>query len=258
MDGAAAVELPIEQHEGAASQALKAASAAAESPATPSPATTAKPLPSSHQPVSPPPQVHPDTTTATPSTPTSTQAGPASIVSPASANATKVSSRAAAPALPIIPAVPRPGSKDAKAATSEGGEELKSEAAHNEEVEVNGAQAEQTESSPAAAALAPAPVPQKPKSWASLLTNPAARLAAAAPGSVASSTNSAGGANVVAVDSQNGVAGMFPRTANSLSEALRGYRVGAIDIISHIEPRGLTNGGNMCYMNSVSDGSDPP
>lgn len=45
---------------------------------------------------------------------------------------------------------------------------------------------------------------------------------------------------------------MIPRT-NSLSDALRAYRVGATKTISHIEPRGLTNGGNMCYMNSVSD-----
>lgn len=46
---------------------------------------------------------------------------------------------------------------------------------------------------------------------------------------------------------------MFSRPADSLAEALRAYRVGASNAITHIEPRGLMNGGNMCYMNSVSN-----
>lgn len=253
MNGIASVELPVEQHEGATSQAM-AASAAAESSVAPSPAATVKPAPSTRQPVSPPPQTHPDTTSTTPSTPNSSRPAPPSNISPASTNATKASSRIAAPALPILPAVPRPSSKDVKPLTSEGGEEAKSEATHGDEAKVNGVQPEQPEpeSSPAAA---PAAAPQKPKSWASLLSTPASRLAAGAPGSAESSANSAAGTHAAPADLQNGAGGMFPRTANSLSEALRAYRVGATKTISHIEPRGLTNGGNMCYMNSVSGAS---
>ncbi|XP_044717095.1 ubiquitin carboxyl-terminal hydrolase domain-containing protein [Hirsutella rhossiliensis] len=44
----------------------------------------------------------------------------------------------------------------------------------------------------------------------------------------------------------------FSKTnANSLAEAIREYQVGSVDKISFLEPRGLINTGNMCYMNSV-------
>ena len=183
-------------------------------------------------------------------TPTS-QPPLASTTSPASTSATKSSSRAA-PALPILPAVPKPDSKDAKAPTREGGGELKPEGAENEEAKVNGARAEEAQSTDSsAAAPTPASVPQKPKSWASLLSTPASKRAAGVASSGASSTASAGGPTAGSTDTRNGTPAMFSRPADSLADALRAYRVGATNTVTHIEPRGLMNGGNMCYMNSV-------
>ena len=39
--------------------------------------------------------------------------------------------------------------------------------------------------------------------------------------------------------------------AENMAEAIREYQVGSLDKVSIIEPRGLINTGNMCYMNSV-------
>ena len=52
-------------------------------------------------------------------------------------------------------------------------------------------------------------------------------------------------------------AASFKRNTSSLAEALRAYRVGGGEKISFLEPRGLINPGNMCYMNSVSCDSWP-
>lgn len=137
------------------------------------------------------------------------------------------------------------------------GDDSKSETHETDAPKVNGIQAEQTES-PAKtespdAPVNPAPAPQKPKSWASLLSTPASRLAAAAASSDAQSSASTGGSAAAVADARNGSAGALPRAAGSLGEALRAYRVGTTKTITQIEPRGLTNGGNMCYMNSVGD-----
>jgi len=75
------------------------------------------------------------------------------------------------------------------------------------------------------------PPKQTPKSWADLVR------ANATP---APATN---GAILT-----NGAA--LPKNA-SLSEALRQYRVNSDTKLSFLEPRGLVNTGNMCYMNSV-------
>ncbi|SPN97714.1 related to ubiquitin carboxyl-terminal hydrolase 10 [Cephalotrichum gorgonifer] len=244
LDGVTTVELPIEQHEGAANHVPKAADA--QTTAASSPTTAVNPI-QTRQPASPRPA---DATAATPSTPASTQPTPASSSSPASANATKSSSRPAVPAVPVLPAVPKADSKYAKDPAGEGGEELKPDTAESNKTKVNGTpQTDHAEASPVAPAPA-AQAPQKPKSWASLLSTPASRRAAATASSGASSTASAGPA-AASADAQNGSTDLFPKAADSLAEALRAYRVGATNTITHIEPRGLINGGNMCYMNSV-------
>lgn len=54
------------------------------------------------------------------------------------------------------------------------------------------------------------------------------------------------------VESTEGGSSPFHTTnSSSLSEAIRGYSVGRSDKVAFIEPRGLINTGNMCYMNSV-------
>lgn len=76
--------------------------------------------------------------------------------------------------------------------------------------------------------------PAAPKSWADLVRTKNA---------IAASAQQNG------VSAPNGVASL-PKSA-SLAEALRQYSV-ANERLAFLEPRGLVNTGNMCYMNSVS------
>ena len=77
------------------------------------------------------------------------------------------------------------------------------------------------------------PVKQPPKSWADLVRSQAPPPSLGAPN----------GAGVV-----NGAS--LPKSA-SLADALRQYGVQNDSRLSFLEPRGLVNAGNMCYMNSV-------
>lgn len=80
-----------------------------------------------------------------------------------------------------------------------------------------------------------------PKSWANLFKGTA---------SASVSTTNAPNTNV----SQSDLAGGFSKSNNeSLAAALFSYSATKVDgKFSFLEPRGLVNTGNMCYMNSVS------
>ena len=81
--------------------------------------------------------------------------------------------------------------------------------------------------------------PEPPKSWADLVRTKNARAAASAqPNGVSSALK----------------APAVPKSA-SLAEALRQY-TSASGRLSFLEPRGLVNTGNMCYMNSVCRSTD--
>jgi ubiquitin carboxyl-terminal hydrolase 10 len=99
----------------------------------------------------------------------------------------------------------------------------KTEQANDEQTEVK-----------AAEPVAPPPKPA-PKSWADLVRRNAP------PPSPGAALNGA--------FSPNGV--QIPKSA-SLADALRQYSVQSDATLSFLEPRGLVNTGNMCYMNSVS------
>lgn len=95
-----------------------------------------------------------------------------------------------------------------------------------------------------------APVRAPPTSWANLFAKPASAMA---PGH--GPNGSVGGATVNGSGIHAGDAsgsGFFKANASSLAEAIQGYRVESNDKFSFLEPRGLINTGNMCYMNSVS------
>lgn len=97
----------------------------------------------------------------------------------------------------------------------------------------------------ASAEEAPKPAaPAAPKSWAELLR---AKNAAAAPQAQAQVQQPAATSNSVV--STNGP--VAPKS-NSLADVLASYSVDAEKKVSFIEPRGLVNTGNLCYMNSVS------
>jgi ubiquitin carboxyl-terminal hydrolase 10 len=78
------------------------------------------------------------------------------------------------------------------------------------------------------------PPKQAPKSWADLVRSNVPPSAPGAPNGVAA---------------VNGVS--LPKSA-SLADALKQYGVQNDSRLSFLEPRGLVNTGNMCYMNSVS------
>jgi ubiquitin carboxyl-terminal hydrolase 10 len=78
--------------------------------------------------------------------------------------------------------------------------------------------------------------PPKPKSWAGLFhTNPSGTPNTSNGLTSTSNTDSSGSMK-----------------SGSLVEALRAFSVNSALRISFLEPRGLVNTGNMCYMNSVS------
>lgn len=200
------------------------------------------------------------TASTSPTTPASTHQSKASVASSTPASSAKLPSRPAAPAVPavpLVPALPKAAPKEAKPAVE--AETASSDAKST--ADVPGSQ--QTEPSPPTAegenvlaeakapeAAQPAPAPARPKLWAGLFSKPAA----AAPTTSSTATTAEPQTNGNAADASTSVptAGSFAKAnASSLAEALHAYRATAPDKLAFLEPRGLVNTGNMCYMNSV-------
>lgn len=95
----------------------------------------------------------------------------------------------------------------------------------------------------------PAPIPrQPPTSWANLF----ARTSAAPSANGTASVGVNGSSNADSGPSSVIGSAFAKANTNSLAEAIRSYRVGGAEKhIVFLEPRGLINTGNMCYMNSV-------
>lgn len=171
----------------------------------------------------------------------------------------------AVPAVPVVPVLPKPALKDkpttsaekpfaeSKPAGSAPAVEQTSETAAKDVT----ASTPDSSTSAEQAAPAPAPAPVKPKSWANLFTKPAAPVntaaAVAAAAAAAAAQTTVNGH--VAADAAGVTAGVVPGfaqpKANSMAEAVQSYRVGTAEKIAFLEPRGLVNTGNMCYMNSI-------
>ncbi|KAK3115307.1 hypothetical protein LTR53_005486 [Teratosphaeriaceae sp. CCFEE 6253] len=144
-------------------------------------------------------------------------------------------------AVPNIPGLPKPKSSppatDKQAVLPEApieqatppADDLPAQAGEQQQEEV----VEQIADAEEAAATIP-PVKAVPKSWADLV-----RIKAA-PGKSAAQTNGASTTN-----------GIQPPKSASLADALRQYSVQSDASLSFLEPRGLVNTGNMCYMNAI-------
>ena len=134
------------------------------------------------------------------------------------------------PAVPLIPIKPA----KAPSVTSVTQKSAKSTAADKEEKADGAALPETTDSTEEAPKASP-PKPT-PGSWAALLRSKNAAPAVKAPAPT------------------NGVAATNGSTApksNSLGDVLASYSVDSYKKLSFLEPRGLVNTGNLCYMNSV-------
>ncbi|KAI8957656.1 cysteine proteinase [Daldinia sp. FL1419] len=194
------------------------------------------------------------------STPSTT---PQSAQAPQSAAASsnrhvKNASLAAIPAVPIVPVKPKAGPKEINSpstgAKPAGEKQFAQQAA--EEKPAGGAEVSpevpQVDAKPDPA---PAPVKAGPKLWTGLFS-PATSITAPSASATGNASAGAGAATNVPDSTASGnrgvgVGGFTKSNTSSLAEALRAYRVGGGQKISFLEPRGLINPGNMCYMNSV-------
>jgi ubiquitin carboxyl-terminal hydrolase 10 len=186
---------------------------------------------------------------STPTTPSSTQPPKLSTTTPGTPTAVK----AAVPAVPVVPALPKASPKQTKPAA--GAEKSVAEA--NPAVAAPGEQQAEpakpvAETAGAAADTAqPAPAPPKPKLWTGLFSKPGGAVASTSSGATAALAQTNGstedGSAIVP-----GAGSFAKANASSLAQALQAYRPSAPDRLAFLEPRGLVNTGNMCYMNSVS------
>ena len=154
------------------------------------------------------------------------------------APAQKHARNATKPAVPLIPIKPAKAVSAAsvtqKSATSPSAEKPQSKAI--DEVAASAPEAANVEEAPKPTA------PAAPKSWAELLKGKNATAAPQAQSQAQPPVTSNGVANT------NGPA---PPKSNSLADVLASYSVEAEKKVAFIEPRGLVNTGNLCYMNSV-------
>ncbi|ODA80695.1 hypothetical protein RJ55_03654 [Drechmeria coniospora] len=152
----------------------------------------------------------------------------------------------ASPTSSIVPALPRPASKASSTSKPQDVTKVASDIQPHAPAAVNGAPptVEEAAAGQTAEAKSPSvtssPAKPAPTSWANLFAKPSAHAPVGGGGS-GGSVNGGGNA-----------ASAFSKTnASSLADAIRAYQVGSCDKLSFLEPRGLINTGNMCYMNSV-------
>ncbi|RYP17378.1 hypothetical protein DL765_004578 [Monosporascus sp. GIB2] len=190
----------------------------------------------------------------TPAFAPATQTSATATIAPT--KSTKPTSRAAVPAVPVLPAVPKASTKETKTATSEKtlpDQQQTSQGPTSDKPADDAPPPAEKLQPEAKAEVAPAPAKARPKLWAGLFANPTPTGAPAATGTGTGSA-AAGSVNGDPLGGASGAvagAGFAKANASSLAEAIRGYRVGGGHKIAFLEPRGLINTGNMCYMNSV-------
>ena len=270
---AESVELPANPHEAVADTAAKPDDNKADDTASSPAALTPKPTFAEKSEVpprsdTPSTQEQPSEYAASTSPTTPGSAAPHQLTSAASTAAAttapaKPASRPAVPALPVIPALPKPGSKDSAsspstAKPSEAGVEAAVAGATlaNQNDPEAAQRSDATAGQPAQAEAQPAPAPVKvaPKLWTGLFAKPTASNLGSAQGAGQHVNGAAPGASAAG---PGAAAGFSRPNASSQAEALHAYQIGNADKLAFLEPRGLINTGNMCYMNSVRH-SDPP
>ncbi|KAL2132883.1 hypothetical protein VTI74DRAFT_3197 [Chaetomium olivicolor] len=201
-----------------------------------------------------------DTASTSPTTPASTQQSKASALSSTPTSTAKSSSRPAVPAVPavpLVPALPKATPKETKPAV--GAEKTSFDAkpaapVPSKQQPESGEPAFEGENGTTEAkapeAAQPASAPPRPKLWTGLFSKPAAAAASTSSAATAAQPQTNGNA-ADAPTSVPGAGGFVKANTSSFAEALQAYRPSPPDKLAFLEPRGLVNTGNMCYMNSV-------
>ena len=220
--------------------------------------TIAKPKPESHQvsleqpprPETPSTQDQPSEGASTsPTTPISVQP-PAGAAAPSNPLA-KPPSRPAVPAVPVLPALPKASPKEVKTPNGPESQTLAVAASSSEESPSAERSNEEAEGEAVETAAAAAAAKSVPKLWTGLFARSSAAAKIPTFGTGPSATN--GTSQVGDANTAGGSGTGFAKSnSSSIAEAIQAYQVGGAEKLAFLEPRGLVNTGNMCYMNSVS------
>ncbi|KAI0407665.1 hypothetical protein F4802DRAFT_521112 [Xylaria palmicola] len=161
--------------------------------------------------------------------------------------------RTAVPAVPVVPVVPKTYPRDPTNSLNS------SETPTTQSLELPTSNpqlpTQVVQAVPETRSTSISPAKPVPKLWSNLFqnSNPSITSSNASNNSGAGTAGSgAPPADAASVTVGISGPGSFAKSnANSLAEALRDYQVSNSHKIAFIEPRGLVNTGNMCYMNSV-------
>ncbi|ETS81338.1 hypothetical protein PFICI_06340 [Pestalotiopsis fici W106-1] len=243
------VELPSNQQAAPAVSATPTQPTPAEDAATPSAVSAERPETPSTQDL--PSESAQSTSPTTPASVHTTQTSTVASVTPTQTAKSSSKTATAVPAVPIVPVLPKGSPKETKAAAGiekSGGEQVK-ESVSSEQVASPAADNVAADASPETKPEpTPAPVKVAHKSWAAMFApSPTAAAPARAATSDVNGAKTAEGASASAAT----VAGFAKSNASSQAEAIRDFKVNNGAKIPFLEPRGLINTGNMCYMNSV-------
>ncbi|KAH8671162.1 hypothetical protein BX600DRAFT_509861 [Xylariales sp. PMI_506] len=200
------------------------------------------------------------TSPTTPASVQTTQASIAASITPT--KTTSTTSRSAVPAIPVVPVLPKTSSKSARSASVA---ELAAVEQTQSVPDTTADKKTDNQSTPpevvssegvtdSASGPAPAPIRAAPKLWTGLFSakNATPNSAGAHISVTAPPPPGASEANGGAPGNGAALTGAFTKSNTSLvAEALRAFHVGGGSKLAFLEPRGLINTGNMCYMNSV-------